>query len=639
MPSKGQFLETGYGTASNEKAFDLAISTNGLVMAGYVDSSETGRFLSVWQTDSLGHLLWHYKQTNTATTYARAVTVSPTDQSITAVGAIAPNFAWNETLRDEDQLFVANVSADGNNNWTYTHTTHDTSTAAVDVLPTPTGYAVLANFLPDYSTYSQPYIVFLTDSGTLQGILPLGRNDKTLLAFKMQLNPTDSSLVVAANEYLTSGKVIPTLYTINKTGTTYKSFSYTADDYCEIHSLAQDPAGNWWLAGESYSSGDTLATVIKTNYAYAKQATYTYNYSGYNSFNDIIVDSTQLICIGTTDIYLNPDSIDGQGEGGYDVLVHYISFSGDSILLQTMGGESLDEGHSIIKVPNEDIAFGVGYNNSFGVEESGNAYQFGLVLKSSFLGCEDLVPRILYVDDLIDYRDGNNNIILEVLGNATAENQLIQWAVDNGFTAFAIYKLGYLFDGQSTANQVSSAKTALRLFVVKCYLNGITCGYVADQSMIALQNFGQFNLLNAAISGYNFKQFASKLRFVILEHEFWNATQVNEMTNSSPFNPSVNTYDGWFNTIYSDHITLLWQLMGLNRRDANITYHFDYVNHFFHDNSSDNVNGELGTSQEILRKNRAKQISRITSGIFLTYYKKPELTDLSDALWFLRNPI
>ena len=175
--------------------------------------------------------------------------------------------------------------------------------------------------------------------------------------------------------------------------------------------------------------------------------------------------------------------------------------------------------------------------------------------------------------------------------------------------------------------------------MVKCYLNGITCGYVADQSMIALQNFGQFNLLNAAISGYNFKQFASKLRFVILEHEFWNATQVNEMTNSSPFNPSVNTYDGWFNTIYSDHITLLWQLMGLNRRDANITYHFDYVNHFFHDNSSDNVNGELGTSQEILRKNRAKQISRITSGIFLTYYKKPELTDLSDALWFLRNPI
>jgi hypothetical protein len=69
---------------------------------------------------------------------------------------------------------------------------------------------------------------------------------------------------------------------------------------------------------------------------------------------------------------------DNQGEGQQDVWICHIDSLGDTLKTETLGGEENDYGHAVVLVPQLFSAFIAGYNNSYGITESGNAYLGGV---------------------------------------------------------------------------------------------------------------------------------------------------------------------------------------------------------------------------------------------------------------------
>ena len=117
---------------------------------------------------------------------------------------------------------------------------------------------------------------------------------------------------------------------------------------------------------------------------------------------------------------------DNLGEGQQDVWICHIDSLGDTLKTETLGGEENDYGHAVVLLPQLYSAFIAGYNSSYGIAESGNAYLGGVKVDMGLTESgECKVPRVLFVDNLIGLpiRDNNTGYVNREILNNTAKEQ------------------------------------------------------------------------------------------------------------------------------------------------------------------------------------------------------------------------
>jgi len=327
---------------------------------------------------------------------------------------------------------------------------------------------------------------------------------------------------------------------------------------------------------------------------------------------------------------------DNKGEGGNDVFVCHFDNQGEVTLEETLGSIKNDEVNHTASHPLKSALFFTGYHKGYGVKTSGNAYVGGILfqdLESLFTGsCE--VPRVLWVDEIATRPETVEGIIL---GDKQKEDSLIQFAIDNEITSLALYNLGLIFDNHNNQHQyILNSKIelqdSLKSFIENCHLYGIEVGMITDTTDSAQINAALYNT-----GLFNYQQ-NSKIRFIVLEHEFWNANSlVTNTGNTKNYHPKTNPVpqnlmNDHFVNVWNDHKINLSRLNKLKRDDGNMWSVQDYVAYYFH--NWGNVNNNYGYSNQDSARAKAIWIDDTTDVVYLYYYQNDQD---SLGLDFLKN--
>ncbi|MCB0482091.1 MAG: T9SS type A sorting domain-containing protein, partial [Flavobacteriales bacterium] len=271
-----------------------------------------------------------------------------------------------------------------------------------------------------------------------------------------------------------------------------------------------------------------------------------------------------------------------------------------------------------------------GYNSSYGITESGNAYLGGVKVDMGLPEAEEecKVPRVLFVDNLIGQpiRDNNTGYVnRDILNDATKEQALINYCISNEIKYISIYRLGAMFDDYHALIHAdvqadrNSAQAQLNAFIQDCHAAGIRVGYIADRDQhamldICMNYMGAFN--------YNV---SGKFNYIQLEHEFWN-------TDNSDYNEILatgrtylqNGVDSHFTSLFFEHKALLDTINFHKKSDGNIWNSLDYVAYFYNRVSGAIEHGANATQ----RKNKTTTLANMVDAIFTTYYQEYNSTNL-----------
>jgi hypothetical protein len=311
---------------------------------------------------------------------------------------------------------------------------------------------------------------------------------------------------------------------------------------------------------------------------------------------------------------------DNQGEGQQDVWICHIDSLGDTLKTETLGGEENDYGHAVVLVPQLFSAFIAGYNNSYGITESGNAYLGGVKVD---MGLPDTGPcfvtRTMLVDFFVWYDNPNTytiDLTNYILGNASKEQDLIDYAEDNEISYLVLMGSNWIFDPRYFGGSLS-ARQKLSDFIAACRAKDITCALVSNPTLQVFTNGIQYNqdvVKNASLYNYNRN---GKLTYFFLEHEFWRANDQNTFPNS-PSNPAQ--MDAFYQSLYTEHKDLLTDLKANKGFDANVHGLHDYIAWFYH--SWNNASNGYNYTNTTARNSKASELEKLSDAIFLAYYQK-----------------
>ncbi|MEA3495636.1 MAG: T9SS type A sorting domain-containing protein, partial [Bacteroidota bacterium] len=348
--------------------------------------------------------------------------------------------------------------------------------------------------------------------------------------------------------------------------------------------------------------------------------------TGLESFNDIVTTDFTYIAVGQCNT---------RGEGYEDMYVVHLDSFGDTILHETFGGDSVDYGFATARFPGMPLVYFAGYNTSYGIEESGNAY-VGASLAINIFDYTDncKVSRVLWVNNVIEGRDNNSGLMIKgILGDDTKENKLITFAIKNEINVLALFSLGFIFDDRNIQYQYIREdkelyKGYLEDFIEKCNKKGILCGMVTDKTVSAMMDAAQFNQ-----DYFNYFR-SAKLDFQILEHEYWNAQNLKTLDYVNP-PTEPEKMDGHFVDIWDDHKLLLTTLNNYCVKNANFWAVYDYLGFFYHrwDGVVNNIdyNGYDHDNLSV-QNSKAQWLEQNTDGIFLHYYTNYQYNNGLDFL-------
>ncbi|MCB0803989.1 MAG: T9SS type A sorting domain-containing protein, partial [Flavobacteriales bacterium] len=273
-------------------------------------------------------------------------------------------------------------------------------------------------------------------------------------------------------------------------------------------------------------------------------------------------------------------------------------------------------------------------------------------------GAECKVPRSLWVDKFT-WHNGNGGIDLvnNILGNATKEDNLVDFAENHNITYLVLYGLNFVFDSIYQADPTTKqAKIDLSNFINKCYLASprIAVGMVSTTKKVVWTNGIQYNIdvaNNASTYNYNTN---GKITYFVLEHEFWRADKINAFSGNTAFyidingDPHNHQEDGplstandvpngllndHFTNVWNDHKTILTNLKTNKDFDANVAGLHDYITFLFYNYvGANSSNDNSSTGHQI---SRAQFIESKANAIFFTYYRKYNTTDFGQN--FLAN--
>jgi hypothetical protein len=622
----GQFFEQGYGKAQDdwaeeESALDILATPYGLAFCGWINS-ESVHQMALWQIDSLGRLI-DFAQHGTNGGYGQVASALAQSGSGNFLLAGRQTGTFHDSLRHSlqsgDIASFKYLGPTGDLLWEFNTDSlaSDTSSVAVDVVYTGAGtFTALINLMWGET----PRYAFR--------LLHIDSTGNTLWQETHELSSTEifaEKLLSYNGEYIVLVNRLdnpaPMLWYHTSSGTynTHSTYSQAHDIWG--YGLTPTTTG-FAIAGKEYDGSRNSGSLLRiaANLSEISHSTHNSSSTGNAWYEDLTAHSTGFLAIG---------QCDNRGEGQQDVWICYLDSLGDTLKTETLGGEQSDYGHSVVLVPQLYSTFVAGYNSSYGIEESGNAYLGGVKVDMGLLeaneSCE--IPRILFVDNLISGRNLSSGLIMkDVLNNSTKENDLVKFCDTNNIGMISVYNLGYLFDDyfrtipgpnylQYIVDDRNQAKSELVSFIIKCQENGIKVGYIGDQNDSALQE-----VLRNRIGEFNYKV-TGKFNFAQLEHEFWNPTN-RTLLNGDNYVSSGLTLDNYFLEVYKDHKTLLGDIQTAKRNDGNIWKSFDYVTYFFNNNSGA-AHGCGNTSQ---RETKVNEITSLVDAVFLAYYQEYNIT-------------
>ncbi|MCB0482088.1 MAG: T9SS type A sorting domain-containing protein [Flavobacteriales bacterium] len=581
----GQFFEQGYGKASNdwteeESALDILPIPYGLALCGWI-SHENGKRMALWQTDTLGRL-YNFAQHGTNAGYdqiAAALALSHSGNYL-LTGRQTDFFVDSQrhSLQNTDLAALKYLGPNGDLLWEYTTDSigSDTGSVAVDVVYCGQGeFTVLLNLVWGETPRHAFRLLHIDSTG--QALWQTTHDLGSTEIFAEKLLSHNGEYIVLVNRL---DNPAPMLWQHTAQGAYNTHSTFSQAHHTWGYGLTNTTSG-FAIAGKEYNGSQYNASLLRiaANLSQISHSTHNNSSTGNAWYEDLTAHPNGFVAIG---------QCDNKGEGQQDIWICHTDTLGDTLKTETLGGEENDYGHAAVLLPQLYSAFIAGYNSSYGITESGNAYLGGVKVDMGLPEsgeCE--IPRILEVE-MLEGRDINSGLILpKILDPSTNANttNLISYCITNKITQLALFKLGFIFDDRNIQHQYIRNdkllyKNLLDTFLQNCANNGIHCGYVADKDFYALDSAANHN-----IQKFSYNQ-SGKFHFVKLEHEYWNVFNDFDLKtlDGSPTNkPDITNLadkslnDAYFQEVHQDHLTLLARMRTKKFQNANLWEVYDYI--------------------------------------------------------------
>lgn len=576
----GQFFEQGYGAEYDEEGMDLVgFQNENLAMVGWserlsepMESEEPEPVLqldaTLWYLDDIGAQQYErfygsYTHDEVATGIARI-----TDELFAMSVHKSP--AWQRHVENGDELQVYMLTASGSVSWIYNHPSEEGSYAPKDIWYSPDleHLYVLANKVyGDYATGTRTVCLLKLD---LNGNLLWEQEHVSTHGNQI----TASEIVQIGQDHI--------MTVANNTAGNFPEFIEFNAHSPASNSLAFNSANNVFLFGIDYDAANQLIYTAGYQISEGQKDALVWTNDVTRSFiNDFVVG----LPVGREefkDVNLTSDGFmaggirDNKGEGGDDVYIAHFDPQGTVLKEETMGGITDDRFSAFWLRDNLESGHFAGYDQEYGVNESGNAYLGGIVMGNFQYNGNCEFPRILLVDNLLD---GSLN------STSTLQNfqNIITKANTHNFTILLLYD----FDRLVKSNPSASNQSVIDMenFINSAISSGLQVGFIVGPDIQKVQDVT--DIMNGARQ-WNFN-FAAKIHYAMLEHEFWRPSLVTNLNgqnysqnfNSNPYpNGSQLQKDQYFWELTKDHETLLKEIDLSKPLDANAWKTLDYISFF-----------------------------------------------------------
>jgi hypothetical protein len=586
----GQFFEQGYGKATDdwaedESALDIIPTPIGLAMCGWI-SHESGQRMALWQIDSLGRLN-QFAQRGTNAGYAQVASALAQSGigNYLLVGRQTDAFDDNQrhSLQSSDLAALKYLGPNGDLLWECATDSSgsDTGSVAVDVVYCGQGeFTVLLNLVWGETPRHAFRLLHIDSTG--QALWQTTHDLGSTEIFAEKLLSHNGEYIVLVNRL---DNPAPMLWQHTAQGAYSTHSTYTQAHDTWGYGLTANNQG-FAIAGKEYDGSYYSGSLIQiaANLTQTSSSTHKNTVAGNSWYEDLTAHPTGFLAIG---------QCDNLGEGQQDVWICHIDSLGDTLKTETLGGEENDYGHAVVLVPQLYSAFIAGYNSSYGITESGNAYLGGVKVDMGLPEAEEecKVPRVLWVDGFVEIyptghpKEGEINTSLGILNKSSA-NDLINFSIQNEITNLVLYGVDHIFRDVNQNATGTAYKGYLSSFITKCDSLGILCTFLSGYKNKEYDRASFYNSeLNVA--GNNYK-YSGKLRYIMPEHEFWNARKTTSSRHQStnPTNDIVilstgYTWDQHYYDCYTDHKNIMDSLNIIDASDANIWEVHDYIGYFY----------------------------------------------------------
>jgi hypothetical protein len=628
----GQYWEQGYGMpdynfTNNECATDIQKTSTGLVFTGYSGNESDGHNMAFWRLDDIGALVQFGSYGDNNHDQIGSAIIPDPNGGFCIVGRETDFHTYNHqnmhsTIADGDQVLIKYIN-DLGVELSSTKLGHiDTPQVAVDVINDGSGnFVVLANRRYSEFDTQDMRVIKISPSGNIIWD-KIHRISNTNIFGQKIVADGNGNYVILTND-IDNG--IPILYKISSAGVYETHYDYPQANPTICYGIAANTTG-YHLAGETDNGTDVDGYILNIGLDFTEgtDISETNPTTGNEGFKDIVAQPNGYLATG---------SCDNLGEGMSDVwLVHYDN-SFNTELVETLGGEEDDYGYSAVVVPEVFSVFVGGFNSSYGIQESGNAYLGGVKvnmgLPESSEECK--VPRVLFVDDFVKIISPQSGIIdstVGILGKSNLETDVINFAVDNKIGILELYGVDHIFRNANNNALGNHYRKLLNSFSASCKRKGIYCSMISGYKELPYDEAREFNKhVQASQYGYNYE---GKLDYYMLEHEFWNARKTTSSKNSNVDNstggqdtiilPSGTDFNDHYLDCYQDHKNILNQLSAKKYNDANIWEIHDYFG-FFYNYTWDFPANNYNRNNTTWRDSIAGELEGMSDGMFLAYYE------------------
>ncbi|MCB0480771.1 MAG: T9SS type A sorting domain-containing protein [Flavobacteriales bacterium] len=634
----GQFFEQGYGRgaddwSNDESALDIIATPTGIAMAGWMSSESHGLRMALWHVNEYGALSLFGEYGNDQThQIAASLALSSTGQSL-LVGRQTDTYSdeYRSTLNTGDLALIKYIDTDGGELWSVLldSTDTDTSEVAVDVFNAGNNeFVILINRLYSENNNQDFRVIKMESNSNVlwdkKYSFTYSGSKQNVFAEKI-IDRGNGFYLVQANDVYNKHVLICEINANDGSYQTHQNYPQTNPTLG--FGVSQNlSTGGYIVVGSEEDGPELDGFILEINPDLSEYGGHTIvnGSSGNEHFKDIITHPTGYLAIG---------ECDNRGEGQRDVWICHLDSLADTLKVETLGGEETDYGHAAVLVPSVFSVFIAGYNNSYTIEESGNAYLGGVKVDMGLPKVEQecKVSRVLFIDGFVVTKQDNSGIIDSTkgrLGKPADETNIIQFAKDNYIGVLELYGVDHIFRQVNNTTLGKHYRKLLNDFIYRCKKEHIHCSMISGYKELPYDSAREFNKHVAASKyGYNSE---GKLSYNMIEHEFWNARKTTSSKNNNVDNsqagkdtiilPLNYTWNDHYLDCLKDHIDILNELRDKKFKDANIHEIHDYYGYFcnYTWNSSANLNGIANTSW---RDSIAGVLEPLSDGMFLTYYR------------------
>jgi len=641
------YFEQGYGATLDEEGFDVQVTPSYQVfMAGSLTQGPGNKDVYIVYTDSIGDTIWTKTIGGASNDVGRAVWQK--DASSWFVGG----YTNSKGGGGYDAYFIK-IENNGNPAFDVAIGTNDDE-YTFDIAQCSDGNFILVGYSNVGGT-NKDILVIKADSTDGHAIWTKYFGGSGNQEGRAVITKTDGHIAITGTDY--SGSLPQAFFLeLDSAGTqlVYQTLGQTFSSYA--NSFALERNGGYWLAGYTANGAVTNALIAHINSSGAYLSHTTFGDTGNEEFTTITRVGNVLFMAGSTTSY---------GEGGSDLYFVAADSVGNQLFDEYAGGTGTDYANGLFH--RNGLIYLTGYNNSFGITESGNLYGIRInvyEMADVIASINDLqlltptaddcsMPRVLYIDKMFGTTDSvylntygfnfcgwcSGNTITEstitnpsstqyegIIGNPYRENELLTFCQTHDFNYLYFYGSAYLFakagkdinsgytvnTASGNVNLIDYLNEKLYAFISKAKLQygiehvGIVGGDLPNST--ASENIffrtGDFNTFQSTIQKYNYK-FVGKIGQIVLEDEFW---KINDnLTGNSQCDSTFN-----------NHKLYVKRMLTVARNDFNIRFVDDYIGRLLGDSLTWFVYDSCWRANTLVKsliQQRASELEEVTDSL------------------------